>query len=133
MHLVAFGFATTGSSNSSMRDTLPEQLRNLAWLLPWEPTNADLAAELSREVGSAHVLAGRPAVAVARRVDQDDVLFWLPEGPAMLATVHLTYAGRERSANWPSAQLYSSADEWIEFRMRVDHAEYFGTPRAEDA
>jgi hypothetical protein len=34
------------------------------------------------------------AVAVARRVDQDDVLFWLPAGPTLLAVVHLTYSGR---------------------------------------
>ena len=102
--------------------------REIAWLAPWEPTEADLASELHREISRDHVLYGRRAVAIGRRLDQDDVLFWLPDGPEPLAVVHLTYAGRERSPEWPWTQLYQSMEEWVEKRMRVDHAEHSGTP-----
>ena len=111
-----------------MTDDVVTQLRELTWLPPWEPTSADLAAELTREAGPGHILHQRTAIAVARRLDQDDVLFWLPEGPALLAAVHLTYAGRERSPEWPGTQLFHSVDDWVT-QMRADHAEHSGTPR----
>ena len=106
---------------------VPAELRTLEWLPPWEPTDSDLAAELAREVGPGHPLFGRRAVAVGRRLDCDDVLFWLPGGPAVLAVVHLTWTGkRERSPQWPATTLYASVAEWLEHGMRVDHAEYHG-------
>jgi hypothetical protein len=112
-----------------MSAEVPAELRSLEWLPPWEPTDADLGVELGREVGPGHPLFERPAVAVARRVDCDDVLFWLPAGPAALAVVHLTWRGkRERSPQWPAARLYASVAEWLEQGMRADHAEYGTTP-----
>ena len=85
-----------------MSSDIPAEIRSIDWLTPWEPTEASLHVELEREVGPDHPLQGRRAVAVARRRDQDDVLFWLPDGPAYLAVVHLTWTGqRERSPAWP--------------------------------
>ena len=110
-----------------MTHDIAAQLRQLTWLDPWEPTNADFTSELEREVGRGHLLYGQRAIAVGRRVDQDDVLFWLPEGPAPLAVVHLTYAGRERSPEWRLTQLYHTFDDWVETRMRADHADHSGT------
>lgn len=108
-----------------MSPEAPAELRSLEWLPPWEPTDADFGVELAREVGPGHPLFDRPAVAVARRVDCDDVLFWLPAGPAALAVVHLTWRGkRERSPQWPAARMYASVAEWLEQGMRADHAEY---------
>ena len=106
-----------------MPPDVPTELRTLEWLPPWQPTQSELAADLAREVGPGHPLFGRPAVAVGRRADRDDVLFWLPAGPTPLAVVHLTWGGRrERSTAWPAVEWYSSVAEWRE-RMRVDHAE----------
>jgi len=103
----------------------PAELRTIEWLPPWEPTDADLGAELRREVGPGHPLFEHPVVTVGRRVDCDDVLFWLPSGPRELAVVHLTWTGkRERSSEWPSTQLYSSIADWVEHSMRVDYGEY---------
>jgi hypothetical protein len=97
-------------------------LEELDWLDPWRPTAPGLEAELARELGPGHVLAGRRAIAVGRRVDNDDVLFLLPDGPALLAVVHLTWSGqREQRAEWPHAELYRSIDEFTERRMRPDH------------
>lgn len=98
------------------------ELRELDWLDPWRPTPPGLETELARELGPGHVLAGRRAVAVGRRMDNDDVLFYLPDGPALLAVVHLTWTGqRERTADWPHAELYQSVAEFAERRMRPDH------------
>ena len=108
-----------------MSSDVPAEIHRIGWLAPWEPTEAKLDVELEREVGPGHSLHGRRAVAVARRRDQDDVLFWLPDGPALLAVVHLTWTGqRERSPAWPFVILYSSIEDWIERGMRPDHAEY---------
>ena len=107
-----------------MSPDAPAELRDLTWLAPWEPTDADLGAELAREAGPGHPLFGRRAVAVARRADDDDVLFWLPDGPAPLAVVHLTWTGRrERSPEWPWTVFYDSVDDWRERGMRADHDE----------
>jgi hypothetical protein len=110
-----------------MAPEVPRELRTLEWLPPWEPTDSDLAVELAREVGPGHLLFGRAAIAVGRRIDCDDVLFWLPAGPAALAAVHLTWTGRrERSPQWPAVRLYPSVTEWLEHEMRADHVEYDG-------
>jgi hypothetical protein len=104
-------------------DPLPE-LRAFDWLDPWQPTAPGLEAELDREVGRGHPLSGRRAIAVGRRLDNDDVLFWLPNGPAMFAVVHLTWTGkREGSPQWPGTTLYSSLDDWRERCMIPDHDE----------
>ena len=99
-----------------------QTLGDLKWLDPWRPTAPGLEAELSREVGPGHVLAGRRAVAVGRRMDNDDVLFHPPDGPALLAVVHLTWTGqRERRPEWPQTELYHSVAEFAERRMEPDH------------
>ena len=104
-----------------MTSVLPE-LDDVEWLDPWRPTPRGLETELAREVGPGHVLAGRRAVAVARRTDNDDVLFHLPDGPALLAVVHLTWTcQRERKPEWPHTVLYHSVAEFVERCMRQDH------------
>ena len=101
-----------------------EDFKDVEWLEPWHPTKPGLEAELAREVSSQHPLSGRRAVAVARRHDCDDVLFFLPDGPSPLAVVHLTWAReRETRPEWPYAEFYSSLQDWIERCMRQDHAE----------
>jgi hypothetical protein len=72
-----------------------------------------------------HVLYGRQAIAVGRRYDNDDVLFYLPDGPAMLAVVHLTWSTQtpEPDARIPWTDLYQSVQEWIDQRMIPDAEE----------
>jgi hypothetical protein len=105
----------------------PPALQALRWLHPWigtaEALAPELERELAREIGPDHPLAGHSVEAVARRTDADDVLFWLPAGPALLALVHLTWQRRrERDPRWPATQLFSSVDEWIRAVMHPDHA-----------
>ena len=107
--------------------SLETQLAALEWLEPWARTVEDFGEELARETGRGHPLFGRRAIALGRRLDTDDVLFWLPDGPALLASIHLTWTGeRERRPEWPAAQLYASLEEWVQAEMLPDHAEWGG-------
>ena len=80
---------------------------------------------MAKEVGSRHVLSGFRVVAIGRRVDTDDILFYLPNGPALLAVVHLTYSTRtpEPDPRFPYTDLYHSVGEWIDQRMIPDGRE----------
>lgn len=102
-------------------------LATLQWLEPWYPaSSAGLEAELQRELGRGHPLFGSRAVAVGRRGDCDDVLFFLPDGPTPLAVVHLTWSGGAGNREWPRTTFYESLDDWVERRMRPDHSEFEG-------
>jgi len=72
-----------------------------------------LEAELRRELKPGHPLFGLPARAIARRSDQDDVLFKLLDGTGRVAEVHLTWARNEKPP-WPRVELFASLAEWIE-------------------
>src|SRR5678815_2005737 len=80
---------------------------------PWyTPEDAsDLERELAAELAPGHVLAAVKVKAIARRQDQDDVLFQLLDGSARVAVVHLTYAGRGNS-QWPRATLFADFEAW---------------------
>ncbi len=97
---------------------------SVVWLLPWQPVAPGLELELAKEVGTQHPLYQQKAVAVARRLDNDDVLFVLPENTLPLAVVHLTWKGSpEASPQWPSTVFYPSLTDWVENCMKVDHVE----------
>lgn len=83
--LAAFALAI-----SVYRNTLPGKL-----LPPWVSVQGTaLSKELRLELGSSHPLWGVSVRALAKREDNDDVLFSLEHGPAPLAVVHLTWTGR---------------------------------------
>jgi hypothetical protein len=95
---------------------------NVSWLEPWTPvesgkTRSALETELHRELSLGHPLHGRSLAAIARRADQDDVLFALDDGS--VAEVHLTWRGRpEDDPRWPRTEIFPSAEAWIERRMK---------------
>ena len=104
----------------------PEGFLTLDWLAPWRPATqgAHLEAELEREVGPGHPLHGVRAVAVGRRLDSDDVLFFIPGPQARLVVVHLTWkGGREADPSSPETIFYKSPEEWVERCMRPSHVE----------
>src|SRR5438067_3032251 len=107
-----------------------DEFKDIVWLEPWESADIRFELELAKEAGFGHPLYGRKAVTVGRRVDRDDVLFFLPGNDCPLAVVHLTWAGqRESSPNWPHITFYSSLEDWIENCMKPDHLEYAGDER----
>ena len=97
-------------------------------LTPWyavddERQCSGIQAQLAREVGPQHRLFGIPARLIARRQDNDDCLFELPDG--RVADVHLTWRqGQEEDPRWPSTAIYASIDEWVEQVMRPAAADW---------
>jgi hypothetical protein len=68
--------------------------------------------ELLLELKPGHPLFGLPVAAVARRYDQDDVLFEVLDGSGRVAEVHLTWAGEREQPPWPSTALFDSLADW---------------------
>jgi hypothetical protein len=99
-----------------------EDIKEVLFLEPWQLTGPGLESELAQEVSEQHPLFGKRAVAVARRHDNDDVLFFLPDRPQPLAVVHLTWR-REQSPEWPWTVFFSSLQDWVERCMKRDHDE----------
>ena len=84
---------------------VPQDVAAIPWRSPWVPAaSPQFEARLAKEVGPGHVLSGRPVIAIGRRLDTDDVMFYLPNGPTMLAVVHLTYSlgHRSRTLDFPT-------------------------------
>jgi hypothetical protein len=100
-----------------------EELDKILWKEPWYYDLSGLEGELAREVSPRHPLAGIEAIAIARRGDNDDVLFFLPNHDPPLAIVHLTWH-YESGATWPRVAFCSSAEEFSTVHMKRDHEEY---------
>ena len=109
---------------------LPEPPTQLEWLEPWQRLGASgdaFVSELQKEVSARHVLYGLSVIAVARRIDCDDVLFATPDPAKPLAVVHLTWVGRtESDPQCPDTTLYESWRDWTERCLLPDHEEYSG-------
>jgi hypothetical protein len=107
------------SKSPVVPDHIRDELRDFEWPPSWKPIEPAINDELRREVGRGHVLYRRDAVAVARATNADDVLFWLPDGPAAFAEVHLTWTGRRESRpEWPWTRLFASFTAWVEQSLR---------------
>jgi hypothetical protein len=106
---------------------LPDVPPDLEWLEPWqrlESRDDSFVRELERELPPQHVLRGATVVAVARRIDCDDVLFATTDPMKPLAVVHLTWS-IETNPTWPHTTLYLSWSEWTERCLLPDSQEYF--------
>jgi hypothetical protein len=79
---------------------------------PWVPTSElddigrQLVAELDREVGPGHELAGRSVVPIAKCGGCDDAVFRLQDGTWVI--VHLTWSRRQESPPWPRTERIGS-------------------------
>jgi hypothetical protein len=101
---------------------------DIAWLEPWAPIERSeeqeaLQAELHLELCPSRQFHGSSVAAVARRHDQDDVLFGLADG--RVAEVHLAWSRKpERDPRWPRTIIFASAADWSMRRMRSLHEEF---------
>jgi len=85
-----------------------------------------LADELYKELSVGHILSGEEFIAVAKRIDRDDVLFKLKNKPDTYAEVHLTWSGQpEKESHWPKTTIYPSCEEWARKMLR-DVRQYSG-------
>lgn len=98
----------------------------IRYLEPWtavEEQDGPLVDGLRREVCPGHPLYGAQTRALARRIDQEDVLFEVLAPERRLAVVHLT--GKcEDDPRWPHVVFLPDFDTWANLIMRVDHEEY---------
>jgi hypothetical protein len=96
---------------------------NVQWQKPWLAVSPDIAerlvSELHREISAGHVLFGRSPLAIGRRQDRDDVLFYLGDNAPCFAVVHLTFSNETRS-DWPKTRLFDSFPAWFEQCMVPD-------------
>ncbi|WP_187768217.1 hypothetical protein [Paenibacillus sp. PL91] len=76
---------------------------------PWETVTEDMAnsfqKELINELGEAHILYKKSATALAHRIDNDDVIFWINE-LEKYAIVHLTWS-KYNSSGYPRTEFFS--------------------------
>ena len=99
----------------------------IEWLEPWMPIERPeereaIQAEFHYELCESHPLFGLSVVALARRYDQDDVLFKLVDN--RVAEVHLTWSRKpEPDPRWPRTTIFASVAVWAEEQKRTLHEE----------
>jgi hypothetical protein len=109
---------------------ITDDFKKISWLTPWMPASTEFVKELNKEVGPNHALYQHAAMAVGRRTDEDDVLFFVPDCALPFAVVHLTWTSeQEEQPEFPATVFYSSLEDWIERCMKPDHREAQGLLR----
>ena len=96
---------------------------------PWERVSvkekARLEAELAAERSLLHNLATVDCLAVARRIDLDEVLFELDPHLCECAVIRLTWSGRvEMQPGIPVFEIFATFDDWVRERMLPDYEVY---------
>jgi hypothetical protein len=103
----------------------------MQWLEPWwsvdkMPAEArdGYVRQLKRELSSMHPMYEMQTRLIGKKNDNDDALFEILDGTGRVAVVHLTWATQEVKYPWPSTTFFSSLDEFVEKRMKEDHADW---------
>lgn len=77
-------------------------------LMPWDFANKELNSQLEREISPGHVLYGKDVKTIARRRDNDHVLFAVFDSDFQYAKVHLTWSqSKVTDTNYPLTKTYS--------------------------
>ena len=94
----------------------------LHYLKPWYPESVDLAIQLRREINKKHILYGKTVKTIARRQDNDDVLFEVDNCDYKYAMVHLTWGQRTmEDSKYPTTKTYKDWQDVYENRIIIDH------------
>lgn len=97
----------------------------IKFLSPWMKieSKGNLERELAKETSIGHQLYGKEVKAIAKREDNDDVLFEIGEGK--MAVVHLTWKGKkESSPNYPLTKTFKHWTEVYEKVIVKDNREF---------
>jgi hypothetical protein len=90
---------------------------------PWYWTSMDLTGQLSKELSDSHILFAKSLKTIARRQDNDDVLFQIENDDFKYAVVHLTWSKEKQTdIRWPATKLYKNWDDLYKNRLLVDSA-----------
>ncbi|MDD1505264.1 hypothetical protein PVA17_21325 [Lysinibacillus sp. CNPSo 3705] len=90
-----------------MQEKLKSFINDPWWLISTSMSES-LTKELEKELSQKHILYGKEAVAMARREDNDDVIFWIKK-LNKYAVVHLTYS-KETSNDFPMTLLFTLSE-----------------------
>lgn len=94
----------------------------LSYLKPWYATEVELSHQLQKELKPGHVLYGKQVRTLARRQDNDDVLFEVDDAAFRFAVVHLTWSQKPCSGiGYPRTETFQSWQEVYEYRIAEDH------------
>jgi hypothetical protein len=92
------------------------------YLKPWHLDDTDLTIQLQREINKKHILYGKPVKTIARRQDNDDVLFEISDTDFKYAMVHLTWAQKPSDdSKYPTTKTYKDWQDLYENRIIIDH------------
>jgi hypothetical protein len=93
-----------------------DQYTLIVWPPPWQfDTAKNLLEELNKEMSQRHILYGLEVRPIARRHDNDDVLFAaLDKTKPPLVLVHLTYSGKEENPPLPHAVFFNTLKDLFE-------------------
>jgi hypothetical protein len=106
----------------------------LNFLIPWYSDNSNMEAELERELIHGHILYGKKVKTVARRQDNDDVLFEVFDADYKFAKVHLTWIMKpETSSAWPRTELYKDWKEVYEICIIPDNKDWEESEKTDDS
>ena len=97
----------------------------LKFLPPWIEIDSkgSLEKELQKEVLESHPLFGQKVKAIAKREDNDDVLFQLEN--EKIAMVHLTWrSSKELSSKYPRSIIYEHWSKVFEEQIVKDNQEF---------
>ena len=97
----------------------------IKFLKPWHATDENLAVQLNKEISTDHILYGKEVKTIARRQDNDDVLFKVTDPDFQYVMVHLTWSSKRHSnSDYPLTRTFKDVDEVYEKLILVDHNDW---------
>lgn len=92
------------------------------YLKPWHADDIDLTVQLHKEINKKHILHGKSIKTIARRQDNDDVLFEVDGAEFKYAMVHLTWAQKTlEDPKYPKTETHKDWQDVYENRITKDH------------
>lgn len=116
-NVVAFQLKYPQDAEKLIPQTIVELIPadQILFLEPWESIINSFFIfnnELAKEVSEKHILYGVKATAIAKRSDNDDVLFELTDSNDKFAIVHLTWnSTKQNDPKFPRTELFET---WLE-------------------
>jgi hypothetical protein len=91
---------------------------------PWYWTDENLSKQLEIELHDNHILKGRSTKTIARRQDNDDVLFEIENGE--YAVVHITWQkSAHKNILFPTTEIYLNWQDIFENKILPDATEFY--------
>ena len=91
---------------------------------PWYETEQDLTQQLKLEIASNHVLANKKVKTIARRNDNDDVLYKIIDKVPTYAIVHLTWKqSKHTNPKWPRTKILKNFND-VQEQINKDNLDW---------